>query len=97
MPQPHDVIFSDSDTPAQAAFMVASASTVLDAMAPMVHLEGGAFVMGADETIEGMPTRSRDDLALQGVEVREFFLDTTAVTNEQVCGKNICLPKLHPA
>jgi len=49
----------------------------------MVRIEGGAFVMGADAVVEAGPPRGRDDLAPQGVEVREFFLDATAVTNEQ--------------
>jgi len=45
----------------------------------MVRLPGGAFIMGS---LPNDP-RGRDDLAPQGVEVREFFMDATAVTNEQ--------------
>lgn len=44
----------------------------------LVRLTGGAFVMGA-----GPAERRRDDLEQQVVEVREFFLGATAVTNEQ--------------
>ena len=47
-----------------------------------VRLAGGAFVMGADGPLVGGP-HSRDDLAPQAVEVREFYLDVMAVTNEQ--------------
>lgn len=43
----------------------------------MVRLEGGRFIMGI-ETPD-----SRDSLAQQAVEVREFFLDSTTVTNTQ--------------
>lgn len=50
----------------------------------MVRIEGGAFVMGHDgHPADGSAPRGRDELSLQGVEVREFFLDATAVTNEQ--------------
>jgi formylglycine-generating enzyme required for sulfatase activity len=51
-----------------------------DAPTGMVALAGGGFYMGISplETV-----KSRDDLALQGVEVREFWMDATAVTNEQ--------------
>ena len=45
----------------------------------MVRLEGGSFIMGS------LPNEQlgRDDLAPQAVEVREFFMDATVVTNEQ--------------
>lgn len=43
----------------------------------MVRCKGGRFIMGI-ETPD-----SRDSLAQQAVEVREFFLDKTTVTNEQ--------------
>jgi formylglycine-generating enzyme required for sulfatase activity len=45
----------------------------------MVRLAGGGFIMGS---LPNEPL-GRDDLAPQGVEVREFFLDATVVTNEQ--------------
>ena len=45
----------------------------------MVRVPGGAFVMGAG-TAEW---RGKQDLQQQAVEVREFFLDATAVTNSR--------------
>ena len=45
----------------------------------MARLPGGAFIMGAEEATP----RGRDDLAPQAVEVAEFFMDATAVTNER--------------
>ena len=45
----------------------------------MVRLAGGSFIMGS---LPNEP-RGRDDLEPQGVEVREFFMDATVVTNEQ--------------
>jgi len=45
----------------------------------MVYIAGGEFVMGASER----EMRSKTDLPQQWVEVREFYLDMTAVTNEQ--------------
>ena len=45
----------------------------------MVHITGGEFVMGASE----LEMRTKADLPQQWVEVREFYLDKTAVTNEQ--------------
>ena len=43
----------------------------------MVRIQGGKFVMGI------AVADSRDSLAQQAVEVREFFLDKTATTNAQ--------------
>jgi formylglycine-generating enzyme required for sulfatase activity len=43
----------------------------------MVRIKGGKFVMGI------AVQDSRDSLAQQAVEVREFFLDKTATTNAQ--------------
>jgi formylglycine-generating enzyme required for sulfatase activity len=45
----------------------------------LVRIPGGSFIMGSPPN----EARGRDDLAPQGVEVREFFMEATAVTNEQ--------------
>jgi len=45
----------------------------------MVRVPGGTFVMGAGEK----EMRTKADLSQQMVEVREFFLDETVVTNAQ--------------
>jgi len=58
-----------------SAFMAVS-ETIPDGM---VRLSGGAFIMGS---LPNEP-RGRDDLEPQGVEVRAFLMDATAVTNEQ--------------
>ena len=47
----------------------------------MVRLPGGAFVMGWHAPTPDAP-RGRDDLEPQAVEVREFLIDATAVTND---------------
>ena len=51
----------------------------IHADASMIRLPGGSFIMGNLPTVP----LGRDDLAAQAVEVREFFLDATVVTNEQ--------------
>ncbi len=48
----------------------------------MVRLPGGGFFMGWNPPSPGT-ARGRDDLEPQGVEVREFLMDATAVTNDQ--------------
>ena len=45
----------------------------------MVRVPGGRFVMGSGPA----EWRGRDSLAQQAVEVREFFIDATAVTNRR--------------
>ena len=57
-----------------AAGLVSAAEEIPDGM---VRCKGGRFIMGIDTA------DSRDSLAQQAVEVREFFLDKTTVTNEQ--------------
>ena len=47
--------------------------------AGMVRVPGGRFVMGSGPA----EWRGRDSLAQQAVEVREFFIDATAVTNRR--------------
>ena len=53
----------------------------------MVHVPGGRFVMGGNgdpaELERRQRGRDRDLLMPQAVEVREFYMDATAVTNEQ--------------
>jgi formylglycine-generating enzyme required for sulfatase activity len=59
------------------AALIAASTAETEVPDGMVRIKGGKFVMGIAEP------DSRDSLAQQAVEVREFFLDTTAVTNEQ--------------
>ena len=59
------------------AALIAASTAETEVPDGMVRIKGGKFVMGIAEP------DSRDSLAQQAVEVREFFLDKTAVTNEQ--------------
>ena len=61
--------------------MAAASSGPLDTTVTMIRLPGGSFIMGADGP--SAERQNRDELIAQAVEVREFFLDATAVTNEQ--------------
>ena len=63
--------------------MAAASSGPLDTTVTMIRLAGGSFIMGADGP--SAERQNRDELIAQAVEVREFFLDATAVTNEQFC------------
>ena len=61
--------------------MAAASSGPLDTTVTMIRLAGGSFIMGADGP--SAERQNRDELIAQAVAVREFFLDATAVTNEQ--------------
>ena len=59
------------------SILLAAAAAEEEVPDGMVRIKGGKFVMGI------AVVDSRDSLAQQAVEVREFFLDKTATTNAQ--------------
>ena len=59
------------------SILLAAAAAEEEVPDGMVRIKGGKFVMGI------AVQDSRDSLAQQAVEVREFFLDKTATTNWQ--------------
>ena len=59
------------------SILLAAAAAEEEVPDGMVRIKGGKFVMGI------AVADSRDSLAQQAVEVREFFLDKTATTNAQ--------------
>ena len=64
------------------AIAIPAAAAREEAPPGMVHITGAQFVMGAEPDSQKL----RDDLEQQGVEVQEFWLDATAVTNEAFRG-----------